>query len=71
MKFEQALIPATLINRYKRFLADVRFDDGSETVVYCPNTGSMLNCATAGRFDLLMRLTLGMEHCCEKLSQPG
>jgi len=48
VNFSQPLIPARLIKRYKRFLADVVFDDGREMTVYCPNTGSMLNCAVPG-----------------------
>lgn len=36
-----ALVPGTLVKRYKRFLADVQFDDGREVVAHCPNTGSM------------------------------
>lgn len=48
MQIDPPLFPATLLKRYKRFLADVRLQDGSELTVHTPNTGSMLGCADAG-----------------------
>ncbi|MCL1076663.1 DNA/RNA nuclease SfsA [Parashewanella spongiae] len=44
MEFEPGLECGVLIKRYKRFLADVRLQDGSEVTIHCPNTGSMKNC---------------------------
>jgi sugar fermentation stimulation protein A len=49
MRYSQPLIPATLLRRYKRFLADMRMEDGSELTVHCANPGSMLSMAVAGR----------------------
>jgi sugar fermentation stimulation protein A len=48
MEFTPALQQGTLIKRYKRFLADVRLDDGTEITIHCPNTGSMKNCLFPG-----------------------
>jgi sugar fermentation stimulation protein A len=48
MRFETPLIPATLLRRYKRFLADVMLPDGSETTVHVANPGSMLGLVTPG-----------------------
>jgi len=48
MKFDAPLVPGRLIQRYKRFLADVAMDGGGTITAHCPNTGSMLGCAEPG-----------------------
>ena len=48
MQFETPLQAATLVKRYKRFLADVITDKGDEITVHCPNSGSMRGCSTPG-----------------------
>lgn len=62
MKFPSPLIPAHLVRRYKRFLADCLLEDElpspstgalsgdprQPVTVHCPNTGSMLGCKEPG-----------------------
>ncbi|GAL57917.1 DNA/RNA nuclease SfsA [Pseudescherichia vulneris] len=48
MQFSPSLRPATLVQRYKRFLADVITPDGTALTLHCPNTGAMTGCATPG-----------------------
>ena len=48
MLFPSPLLRGTLIQRYKRFLADVSLDSGETVTATCPNTGSMLGLKAPG-----------------------
>jgi sugar fermentation stimulation protein A len=41
VRFAASLIPATLVKRYKRFLADVVLPSGETITVHCANPGAM------------------------------
>lgn len=55
MRFDPPLIPARLIRRYKRFLADVTLESGEDITVAVPNTGSMLGLTAEGSEVFLSR----------------
>ena len=49
MQFPSPLITGSLVQRYKRFLADVRLDSGDTVTATCPNTGSMMGLKEPGQ----------------------
>jgi sugar fermentation stimulation protein A len=48
MLFAAPLIPATLVKRYKRFLADVVLPSGETVTAHCANPGAMTGLMTPG-----------------------
>ncbi|MEK9647086.1 MAG: DNA/RNA nuclease SfsA, partial [Alphaproteobacteria bacterium] len=48
MEFPAPLVRATLVKRYKRFLADVVLETGEEVTAHCANTGTMLGVQDSG-----------------------
>ncbi len=48
MNFESPIVYGILLKRYKRFLADIRLDNGQEITAHCPNPGAMVGIKEPG-----------------------
>ncbi len=48
MKIPQPIEYGMLIKRYKRFLADIKLDNGKFIIAHCPNSGSLKSCNIPG-----------------------
>ena len=47
MRFDEPLIEGRLVERYKRFLADVDLSTGERVTAHCANPGAMLGLGRA------------------------
>ena len=48
MEFESRLIKGRLVERYKRFMADIVLDNNQRITAHCPNTGAMRGLSAPG-----------------------
>ena len=48
MTINKPILYGTLVQRYKRFLADIKLDDGRLITAHCPNSGTMKTCQQPG-----------------------
>lgn len=55
MRLPEPLIPGKLLQRYKRFLADIQLENGETVTAHCPNSGSMLGLMQPGSDVLLSK----------------
>ncbi|MBF0239439.1 MAG: DNA/RNA nuclease SfsA [SAR324 cluster bacterium] len=53
MPFPEPQLQATFLGRPQRFLAEMVLSEGTKTVAYCPNPGSLAGCLQAGSPALL------------------
>ncbi|MEL6478718.1 MAG: DNA/RNA nuclease SfsA [Pseudomonadota bacterium] len=49
MEFSRPLVTGRFLRRYKRFLADIELECGTEVTAHCANPGSMLSLNTPGQ----------------------
>ena len=57
MRFPAPLLEGRLVQRYKRFLADIDLDTGERVTAHCANPGAMLGLAAPGSRVLVSRST--------------
>src|SRR5687768_7285612 len=57
MRFTAPLLEGRLVQRYKRFLADIDLASGERVTAHCANPGAMLGLTAAGNRVLVSRST--------------